>query len=144
MSEPGPGATAAGAGHRGLPAYRAGGPAEDPRPEVTAPRVLGIDFALRRGLVCATVLTDAETGRRVDVVPAAPPSPPDSGCAAGLRPMHSFTRGLDLDIQAATAAVTMPHHNGRTEGVSIKTKMIKRQRYGRAGFILPRHRILLG
>ncbi len=46
--------------------------------------------------------------------------------------------------QAAPAAVTMAHHNGRTEGVSIKTKMIKRQRYGRAGFILLRHRILPG
>ena len=32
--------------------------------------MLGIDdFALPRGLVCATVLVDAETGRRVDVVP---------------------------------------------------------------------------
>jgi transposase len=33
------------------------------------PRVLGIDdFALRRGLVYATILIDAETGRRVDVL----------------------------------------------------------------------------
>jgi transposase len=37
----------------------------------------------------------------------------------------------------------MPHHNGRTEGVNTKTKMIKRQMYGRAGFALLRHRILL-
>ena len=47
-------------------------------------------------------------------------------------------------VQAATAGVTMAHHHGRTEGVNIKTEMIKRQRYGRAGFILRRHRILLG
>ena len=64
--------------------------------------------------------------------------------AAGLPHLHSFTRGLDLDIKAATAALTLPHHNGRTEGVNNKTKMIKRQMYGRAGFDLLRHRILLG
>jgi len=38
--------------------------------------------------------------------------------AADLPHVHSFTRGLGLDIQAATAALTMPHHNGRTEGVN--------------------------
>jgi transposase len=63
---------------------------------------------------------------------------------ADLPHVHSSSCGLDLDIQAATAAVTMPHHNGRTEGVNTKTKMIKRQMYGRAGFQLLRHRILLG
>jgi len=41
--------------------------------------------------------------------------------AADLPHVHSFTRGLDLDIQAATAALTMTHHNGRTEGVNNKT-----------------------
>jgi transposase len=63
--------------------------------------------------------------------------------AADLPRLHSFTRGLELDISAATAAVTLPHHNGRTEGVNNKTKMIKRQMFGRAGFELLRHRILL-
>ena len=29
--------------------------------------------------------------------------------------------GLNLDIQAATAALTLPHHNGRTEGVNTRT-----------------------
>jgi transposase len=63
---------------------------------------------------------------------------------ADLPNVRSFTRGLDLDIKAATAALTLPHHNGRTEGVNCKTKMIKRQMFGRAGFELLRHRILLG
>ena len=63
---------------------------------------------------------------------------------ADLPVMHSFTRGLDLDIHAVTAALTLPFHNGRTEGVNTKTKMIKRQMYGRACFTLLRHRILLG
>jgi transposase len=64
--------------------------------------------------------------------------------ACDLPNLHAFTRGLDLDIDAATAAVTLPYHNGRTEGVNTKTKLIKRQMYGRAGFALLRHRILLG
>ena len=63
--------------------------------------------------------------------------------ACDLPNVHSFTRGLGLDIDAANAAVTLPFHNGRTEGVNTKTKMIKRQMYGRAGFTLLRHRILL-
>jgi transposase len=63
--------------------------------------------------------------------------------ACDLPNIHGFTHGLDLDIDAAIAAVTLPFHNGRTEGVNTKTKMIKRQMYGRAGFTLLRHRILL-
>ena len=64
--------------------------------------------------------------------------------ASDLPHLHAFTRGLDLDKQAVITAVTLPFHNGRTEGVNTKTKMIKRQMYGRAGFTLLRHRILLG
>jgi transposase len=64
--------------------------------------------------------------------------------ACDLPNMHAFTRGMDLDIDAAIAAVTLSFHNGRSEGVNTKTKMIKRQMYGRAGFALLRHRILLG
>lgn len=40
-----------------------------PLPGLEVPRVLGIDdFALRKGRVYATILIDAETGRRVDVL----------------------------------------------------------------------------
>ena len=62
---------------------------------------------------------------------------------ADLPHLHSLTRGLELDISAATAAVTLPHHNGRTEGVNTRIKRIMRQMHGRAGFSLLRHRILL-
>ncbi len=56
--------------------------------------------------------------------------------ACALPNVHAFTRGLDLDLQAVIAGVTLPFHNGRTEGVNTRTKMIKRQMYGRAGFEL--------
>src|SRR5262249_48908956 len=58
--------------------------------------------------------------------------------------IHSFARGLDQDTDAVTAAITLTHHNGRTEGVNTKTKLLKRQMYGRASLALLRHRILLG
>ncbi|WP_165959269.1 ISL3 family transposase [Actinomadura sp. KC345] len=63
---------------------------------------------------------------------------------ANLSHVHSFIRGLRLDLDAVHAALTSEYHNGGTEGVNTKTKMIKRQMYGRAGFPLLRHRILLG
>ncbi|GII56020.1 hypothetical protein Pth03_44090 [Planotetraspora thailandica] len=57
--------------------------------------------------------------------------------------LHAFTRGLDQDHDAVHAAVTLPFHNGGTEGVNTKTKRIMRQMHGRASFALLRHRILL-
>lgn len=64
--------------------------------------------------------------------------------AEDLPHLHAFTRGLDLDRDAVNAAVTCIHHNGGTEGVNTKIKLLKRQMYGRASFSLLRHRILLG
>jgi transposase len=42
--------------------------------------------------------------------------------AADLPSVHAFARGLDLDAQAAIAAVTLPFHNGRTEGVNTRRR----------------------
>lgn len=64
--------------------------------------------------------------------------------SADLPYLHAFVRGLGQDRDGVIAAPTTPHHNGRTEGVNTRTKMLKRQMYGRAGFALLRHRILLG
>ncbi|MBB6553368.1 ISL3 family transposase [Nonomuraea rubra] len=63
--------------------------------------------------------------------------------AADLPHLHGFANGIELDRDAVNAALTLPHHNGRTEGVNTRTKRIMRQMHGRAGFDLLRHRILL-
>ncbi|KQX56952.1 hypothetical protein ASE09_25075 [Streptomyces sp. Root66D1] len=64
--------------------------------------------------------------------------------AEDLPHLQAFTGGLEKDRAAVDAALTLPHHNGGTEGVNNKTKLIERQMYSRAGFPLLRHRILLG
>jgi transposase len=63
--------------------------------------------------------------------------------AAALPHLHSFANGLELDRSAVDAGLTLPYHNGRTEGANTRTKRIMRQMHGRAGFDLLRHRILL-
>lgn len=63
--------------------------------------------------------------------------------AAALPHLHSFANGLELDRSAVDAGLTLPYHNGRTEGVNTRTKRIMRQIHGRAGFDLLRHRVLL-
>lgn len=63
--------------------------------------------------------------------------------AADLPFLHSYATGLERDRAAVDAALTLPWHNGRTEGVNNKIKLIKRQTYARAGHPLLRRRILL-
>lgn len=63
--------------------------------------------------------------------------------ATDLPHLRSFCNGLELDRTAVNAGITLPYHNGRTEGVNTRTKRIMRQMHGRAGFDLLRHRILL-
>ncbi|KAB8188689.1 hypothetical protein FH608_043430 [Nonomuraea phyllanthi] len=126
-----------------------------PLPPLRIPRVLGVDdFALKRRHRYATILIDAETGERIDVLPGRGAEVLETWLRshpgveivcrdADLPHLHSFANGLELDRDAVNAALTLPHHNGRTEGVNTRTKRIMRQMHGRAGFDLLRHRILL-
>jgi transposase len=44
--------------------------------------------------------------------------------AADLPHLHAFTRGLDRDLDAVIAGLTLAYSNGPTEGVNTKTKRI--------------------
>jgi transposase len=62
----------------------------------------------------------------------------DSGIAAVAR----FARGLQVDLPAIKAGLTLAWSNGVTEGQIHRLKLVKRQGYGRAGFALLRQRVL--
>jgi transposase len=62
----------------------------------------------------------------------------DSGIAALAR----FARGLQDDLSAISAGLTLEWSNGVTEGHIHRLKLVKRQGYGRAGFALLRQRVL--
>jgi hypothetical protein len=53
-----------------------------------------------------------------------------------------FARGLQDDLSAVTAELTLSWSNGVTEGHVHRLKLVKRQGYGRAGFALSRQRVL--
>lgn len=57
--------------------------------------------------------------------------------------LRTFAKGLRRDLAAVTAGLTLPYSSGPVEGNVNRIKTIKRQMYGRAGFDLLRHRILL-
>ncbi|WP_329181078.1 transposase [Streptomyces decoyicus] len=57
--------------------------------------------------------------------------------------LHIFVNGLERDLDAVIAGLTLPWNSGIVEGHVNRIKMIKRQMYGRAGFQLLRKRVLL-
>jgi len=59
-----------------------------------------------------------------------------------LPALHSFTTGIQRDLAAVTAGLTLPHSSGPVEGQVNRIKMLKRQMFGRANFDLLRARIL--
>ena len=53
-----------------------------------------------------------------------------------------FAASLRSDYKAIKAALTYSWSNGQVEGQVNRLKLIKRQMYGRAGFMLLRRRVL--
>lgn len=63
--------------------------------------------------------------------------------ADDLPSLHTFVNGLERDLAAVTAGLTLQWSSSVVEGHVNRIKMIKRQMYGRAGFDLLRKRVLL-
>jgi transposase len=61
---------------------------------------------------------------------------------SGIEELARFARGLQEDLTAVTAGLTLEWSNGVTEGQVHRLKLVKRQGYGRAGFALLRQRLL--
>jgi transposase len=60
---------------------------------------------------------------------------------SGIEALARFARGLQDDLSAITAGLTLGWSNGPVEGQVTRLKLLKRQGYGRAGFPLLRQRI---
>jgi transposase len=60
-----------------------------------------------------------------------------------LPDLHSFTAGLKRDLDAVVNGLSLPYSSGAVEGNVNRIKMLKRQMYGRASFVLLRKRVLL-
>ena len=56
--------------------------------------------------------------------------------------LHRFAKGLQEDLSAVRAALSLPWSNGQVEGQVNRLKLIKRQMFGRAKFDLLRQRVL--
>jgi transposase len=61
--------------------------------------------------------------------------------ASGIEALARFARGLQDDLSAITAGLTLDWSNGPVEGQVTRLKLLKRQGYGRSGFPLLRQRI---
>jgi transposase len=61
---------------------------------------------------------------------------------SGIDALARFARGLQEDLAAVTAGLTLSWSNGPVEGQITRLKLLKRQAYGRAGSALLRQRVL--
>ena len=61
---------------------------------------------------------------------------------SSINALKRFATGLENDLSAVTAALSLSWSNGPTEGNVNRLKLINRQMYGRANFDLLRRRVL--
>ena len=61
--------------------------------------------------------------------------------ASGIEALARFAQGLQEDLAAVTAGLTLPWSNGPVEGQVNRLKLLKRQGYGRADVGLLRQRV---
>jgi transposase len=84
----------------------------------------------------AKILTRRDGDRLDGWLAAAETSP-------GQPELTSFANGIRRDYHAVRNGLTLEWNSGLVEGLNTRTKLIKRQMYGRASFPLLRKRILL-
>jgi transposase len=61
---------------------------------------------------------------------------------SGIEELARFARGLQEDLPAVTAELTLDWSSSPVEGQITRLKLLKRQDYGRTGFALLRQRVL--
>jgi transposase len=61
---------------------------------------------------------------------------------SGIKELARVARGLQEDLTAVTAGLTLDWSNGPVERQITHLKLLKRQGYGRTGFALLRQRVL--
>lgn len=62
--------------------------------------------------------------------------------ASEIAELARFAQGLQEDLQAIKAGLTLDWSNGVTEGQIHRLKLLKRLGYGRAGVVLLRQRVM--
>ena len=62
--------------------------------------------------------------------------------ASGTPELNGFAMGIRRDHAAVAAGIEKPWSNGQVEGQVHRLKLLKRQMYGRSGFLLLRRRVL--
>lgn len=66
----------------------------------------------------------------------------ESAETCGIPEFHGFAMGIRRDHAAVAAGIDQLWSNGQVEGQVHRLKLLKRQMYGRAGFLLLRSRVL--